>query len=81
MTTVFDLRKYAALLSRALPVVITTEAEYDQTISEIHRLLRKGEANLSLEEVMGLPVITKDWEIGESRLVEVYADVCQHLLG
>jgi HTH-type transcriptional regulator/antitoxin HigA len=61
----FDRRKYAALLSRALPVVITTEAEYDQTISEIHRLLRKGEANLSPEEDRLLDLLStlaENWE-------------------
>jgi len=61
----FDRRKYAALLSRALPVVIATEAEYDQTISEINRLLRKGEANLSLEEDRLLDLLStlaENWE-------------------
>jgi hypothetical protein len=29
---------------------VATEAEYDQTIAEINRLLRKSEANLSPEE-------------------------------
>jgi HTH-type transcriptional regulator / antitoxin HigA len=29
---------------------VATETEYDQTIAEINRLLRKGEANLSPEE-------------------------------
>ena len=29
---------------------VATEAEYDQTIAKINRLLRKGEANLSPEE-------------------------------
>jgi hypothetical protein len=32
--TTFDRSKYATLLSRALPMVITTKAEYDQTITE-----------------------------------------------
>ena len=61
----FDRRKYAALLSRALPMVITTEAEYDQTISEIHRLLRKGEAHLSPEEDRLLDLLStlaENWE-------------------
>ena len=31
-------------------MVITTEAEYNRTMSEINRLLRKREADLSLEE-------------------------------
>jgi HTH-type transcriptional regulator/antitoxin HigA len=61
----FDRVKYAALLADALPLVITTEAEYDQTISEIHRLLRKGEAHLSPEEDRLLDLLStlaEDWE-------------------
>jgi hypothetical protein len=61
----FDRRKYATLLSRALPVVITTEAEYDQTIAEIDRLLRKDEANLSSEEDRLLDLLStlaENWE-------------------
>lgn len=62
---VFNRRKYAALLSRAVPVVITTEAEYDQTLSEIKRLLRKGEAGLSPEEDRLLDLLStlaENWE-------------------
>jgi HTH-type transcriptional regulator/antitoxin HigA len=61
----FDRRKYATLLSRALPVVIATEAEYDQTIAEINRLLRKGEAKLSPEEDRLLDLLStlaENWE-------------------
>ena len=61
----FNRRKYAALLSRALPVVITTEAEYDQTLAEIKRLLRKGEAHLSPEEERLLDLLStlaENWE-------------------
>jgi HTH-type transcriptional regulator/antitoxin HigA len=61
----FDRRKYAALLSHALPVVIATEAEYDQTIAEINRLLRKGEANLSPEADRLLDLLStlaENWE-------------------
>jgi HTH-type transcriptional regulator / antitoxin HigA len=61
----FNRRKYAALLSQALPVVIASEAEYDQTISEIHRLLRKGQANLSPEEDRLLDLLStlaENWE-------------------
>jgi hypothetical protein len=61
----FNRRKYAALLSHALPMVITIEAEYDQTISEIHRLLRKGEANLSPEEDRLLDLLSPLAEDGE----------------
>ena len=63
--TPFDRRKYANLLSRALPVVIATEAEYDQTIAEINRLLRKGEAKLSPEEDRLLDLLStlaENWE-------------------
>ncbi|MGH9840575.1 MAG: hypothetical protein ACREEM_17495 [Blastocatellia bacterium] len=65
IAALFNRRKYAALLSRALPVVITTEAEYTQTISEIHCLLRKGEANLSPEEDRLLDLLStlaENWE-------------------
>jgi len=61
----FDRRKYATPLSRALPVVIATEAEYDQAIAEINRLLRKGGANLSLEEDRLLDLLStlvENWE-------------------
>jgi HTH-type transcriptional regulator/antitoxin HigA len=69
----FDRRKYATLLSRALPVVITTETEYDQTISEINRLLRKGEANLSPEEDRLLDLLStlaENWEEAHHRIPE-----------
>lgn len=61
----FDRVKYAGLLADALPMVIATEAEYDQTISEIHRLLRKGEPHLSPEEDRLLDLLStlaEDWE-------------------
>jgi HTH-type transcriptional regulator / antitoxin HigA len=64
-TALFNRRKYATLLSRALPMVITTEAEYDQTLAEIKRLLRKGEAGLSLEEDRLLDLLStlaENWE-------------------
>src|SRR6266446_20676 len=63
--TVFDRGKYAALLVAALPMVITTEAEYDETIAEIHLLLRKGESHLSPEEDRLLDLLStlaEDWE-------------------
>jgi HTH-type transcriptional regulator/antitoxin HigA len=61
----FDRRKYAALLSRTLPMVIASEAEYDQTIAEIKRLLRKGESSLSPEEDRLLDLLStlaENWE-------------------
>lgn len=62
---VFSRRKYAALLSRALPMVITNEAEYEQTLAEIKRLLRKGEARLAPEEERLLDLLStlaENWE-------------------
>jgi len=62
---IFDRRKYAVLLSRAVPVIIASEAEYDQTITEINRLLRKGEAALSPEEDRLLDLLStlaENWE-------------------
>src|SRR5262245_30419660 len=64
-TVPFNRRRYATLLSRALPMVITSEAEYDQTITEINRLLRKSEADLSPEEdrlLELLSTLAENWE-------------------
>jgi HTH-type transcriptional regulator / antitoxin HigA len=64
-TAPFSRRRYATLLSRALPIVITTEAEYNRTMSEINRLLRKREADLSLEEDRLLDLLStlaENWE-------------------
>lgn len=61
----FNRQKYAALLSSALPVVVASEAEYDRTIEEIHRLLGKGEAGLSPEEDRLLDLLStlaENWE-------------------
>jgi len=44
---------------------VATEAEYDQTIAEINRLLRKCEANLSPEEDRLLDLLStlaENWE-------------------
>lgn len=70
---IFDRRKYAALLSRSLPMVITSEAEYDQTLTEIKRLLRKGEANLSPEEDRLLDLLStlaENWEEAHHEIPE-----------
>jgi hypothetical protein len=45
-------------------MVISTEVEYDQTTSEIKRLLLKGEAGLSPEEdhlLNLLSTLAEDW--------------------
>lgn len=71
--TAFDRRKYADLLSRSLPMVITNEAEYEQTLAEIKRLLRKGEANLSPEEDRLLDLLStlaENWEEAHHEIPE-----------
>jgi HTH-type transcriptional regulator/antitoxin HigA len=55
-------------------MAITTEAEYDQTISEINRLLRKGEAGLSPEEdhlLDLLSTLAENWEEAYHSIPEV----------
>lgn len=80
----FDRRKYAALLSRSLPVVITSETEYDQTLTEIKRLLRKGEANLSPEEDRLLDLLStlaENWEEAHHEIPEAPSHrILQHYM-
>ena len=54
-----DARKYGRLLTRTLPVVIKTEAEYDRLDAELGRLLKKGVRNLSPEEASLLELLTR----------------------
>lgn len=61
-----DRRKYGRLLARALPVVIETEEENERMLAEVAKLLRKGEDNLSPEELALLDVI--------STLIEQYEE-------
>ncbi len=53
----FDRSKYATLLSRALPMVITTKAEYDQKITE----------KTSMDEAFSC-LSTRHSSLGEGRL-------------
>ncbi len=64
MTTLstFDEQKYARLLSRALPVKIRTEAEYDRMNAVIRELVDRDEEGLSPEE---------------ERLVDLLSDLIQ----
>jgi antitoxin component HigA of HigAB toxin-antitoxin module len=53
---------------------IAIEAEYDQTIAEINRLLRKGEAKLSPEEDRLLDLLStlaENWEEVHHRVLAV----------
>jgi HTH-type transcriptional regulator/antitoxin HigA len=52
---------------------VATEAEYDQTIAEINRFLRKGEANLSPEEDRLLDLLStlaENWEVAQHPIPE-----------
>jgi HTH-type transcriptional regulator/antitoxin HigA len=52
-----DSKKYARLLTRALPAPITTEAEYERLLAEVERLMDKGEGALSPEETTLLDLL------------------------
>ena len=53
-----DRKKYGRLLARALPVVIETEEENERMLAEVARLMRKGEENLSPEELALLELMS-----------------------
>ncbi len=61
-----DLKKYAWLEAKAVPLVIETEAEFERADAEVGRLLRKGSDKLSVEEQRLLALL--------SRLIEDYED-------
>ena len=60
--SIFDEQKYARLLSKALPVKIRTEAEYDRLNAIIRELVDRDEEGLSPEE---------------ERLVDLLSDLIQ----
>lgn len=53
-----DNKKYARLLSRALPAPITNEAEYTRQLEYVQQLMKKGEEGLSPEEEQLLGLLT-----------------------
>lgn len=61
----FNRQKYGKLLTQSPPTVIRTEADYDRTIEQIEKLLKKG-ARISAEEEYLLDLL--------STLVEKYED-------
>ncbi len=58
MHNTINLQKYANLLVETLPVAIETEEERQKSLAVIDRLMKKGEANLSPEEVKILGLLT-----------------------
>ena len=74
----------AALLARALTSVIASEAEYDQTLAAIQRLLRKGEAQLAPEEERLLELLStlaENWEEAQHPIPEAPGQrILQHYM-
>ena len=62
----FDYKKYARLLTKALPVKIETEEEYDRLLEQTQQLMERDEADLSPEENRLLDLLTD--------LIERYED-------
>lgn len=61
-----DYKKYARLLSKALPVRIETEEEYERLLKQAEHLMDKDEEALSVEEERLLDLLTD--------LIERYED-------
>jgi HTH-type transcriptional regulator/antitoxin HigA len=51
-------RRYGRLLAQALPAVIRTEAENEQMLATIWELMKKGEENISAEELALLELMS-----------------------
>ena len=62
----FDHKKYARLLTKALPVKIETEEEYDRLLEQTKQLMERDEDTLSPEEERLLDLLTD--------LIERYED-------
>jgi HTH-type transcriptional regulator / antitoxin HigA len=59
LTEALDLRRYARLLAKAVPQVITTKAEHERALNLAESLLERGERNLSREEDALLDLLTQ----------------------
>jgi HTH-type transcriptional regulator/antitoxin HigA len=79
-----DEKKYARLLTRALPSVIKTESEYGRALREVERLMDKGEESLSPEEDALLELMVKlvqDYEDEHHAIPDAAPhEVLQHLM-
>ena len=49
-TPIIDDRKYARVLAKVLPRVITTSQEHDRTLAEVEKLMDKGEDRTTEED-------------------------------
>lgn len=79
-----DEKKYARLLTRALPSVIKTEDEYERALREVESLMDKGEGSLSPEEDALLELMVKlvqDYEDEHHAIPDAAPhEVLRHLL-
>ena len=53
-----ETKKYGRLLARSVPKVIKTEEENERMLAEVWKLMKKGEENLSPEELALLELMT-----------------------
>ena len=58
LTTRFDLKLYARLLSKVTPRVITNRAEHERALAAVEALMEKGEQGMSPEEDAVLDLLT-----------------------
>lgn len=58
VTTMLDSKRYARILSKALPTIIKTEEENDRAILFVQKLLAKGD-KISVEETALLELLGK----------------------
>lgn len=79
-----DVKKYARLLTRALPSVIESEEDNERLLAEVERLMDKGEENLSPEESKLLKLMVRLIEDFEERAYPIPDapphEVLQHLM-
>lgn len=79
-----DGKKYARLLTRALPSVIETEEENERMLAEVERLMDKGEEKLSPEESKLFKLMVRLIEDFETRAYPIPDarphEILQHLM-
>jgi len=66
-----NIRKYRKLVSKALPVIIESDEEYERLRDEVWELISKGEKNLTVEEDMLLGLLSKLVDDYENRTMPV----------
>jgi HTH-type transcriptional regulator/antitoxin HigA len=65
LTETIDVKRYGRLLAKAVPCVITTEAEHERALSVVEALMEKGERHMTPEQDALLDLLTnliRDYE-------------------